>query len=437
MDRSKTEERILSILNQETHELGVDWLREMSAADWEELLRRSDRYGISPLLYQRLAACPAAATIPPDVIRTLRNSYLQSSSRNLQLYHELGKVLGRLRQEGIAVLALKGAHLAEVVYGNSALRPMNDVDLLVHREDLGQVEKHLLELGYLPMDCNRLIADDNRHFAYSLPNKGLTVEIHWALLPADLPFDIDMDGQWQRSRKEIIGTVEVAVLSPEDLLLHLCLHAAHHLFEIWLKPFCDIFATIQHYGDDIDWDQVRIRSGQAGINNAVYLSLQLARELLGAAVPVELLAAIKPDDFDERFIAMAKDRIFESEERSVDGLSLTPNVAQIFGSQRMMAKAKLFLNRVFPSREEMTRNYPASVDSLRIYLYYPVRIWELLLRHGRQVLRLLPQEEGMRNLLKQEEKITPLREWLMSSSYIPEEHAGARRSPAREGSGLS
>jgi len=436
MDRSLTDERLLSFLRSDLDGAVVIGTAEMSATDWGDILHTSARHGISPLLYHCLATCHAAAAIPPGVIRQLRNSYLQSSSRNMQLYHELGKVLGTLRQNDIPVLALKGAHLAEVVYGNSALRPMNDVDLLVHREDLGRVEKQLLELGYLPMDCNRLIADDNRHFAYALPNKGLTVEIHWALLPADLPFDIDMDGQWQRSRKEIIGTVEVAVLSPEDLLLHLCLHASHHLFEIWLKPFCDISATIRHYGEEIDWDQVRIRSTQAGINNAVYLTLQLARELLGAAVPVEFLAAIKPDDFDGRFIAMARERIFESEERSVDGLSLAPNVAQLFGSQRLLDKAKLFLNRVFPCREEMTRMYPASVDSLRIYLYYPARMWELLLRHGRQVLRLLPQEEGMRGLLKQEEKITPLREWLKSSSRIPEEQAGARRSPACEGPGL-
>jgi hypothetical protein len=38
----------------------------------------------------------------------------------MHLYHELGKVLGLLRDENIPVIVLKGVHLAELVYGNIA-----------------------------------------------------------------------------------------------------------------------------------------------------------------------------------------------------------------------------------------------------------------------------------------------------------------------------
>jgi hypothetical protein len=396
----------------------------MSRTDWEDLLRTSALHGVTPLLYHCLTTFHADVPIPAEVIRELRCCYLRNAGRNMHLYHELGKVLVRLRQAGIPVIALKGAHLAEAVYGNIALRPMNDVDLLVRTEDLAQVDKKLLELGYLPNDCNRLTAGDNYHFAYSLPNKGLSVEVHWTFLPSNLPFGIDMDGQWKRSRRATLGRVEVSVLCPEDLLLHLCLHASKHLFDIWLKPFCDISATIRHYGEEIDWDQVLIRSGQAGIANAVYLTLELARELMGAPVPEKLLNAIKPDDFDERFIAMAKGRIFETGPRSVDGLSLPPNAFQFFGSKRFLNKAVLFLKRVFPSREEMSRMYQAPSDSPRIYFYYPVRIRDLLLRYGRLGWQLMRRTEGMRGLAKREKEITPLRDWLMAASRIPEDQTG-------------
>ena len=55
-----------------------------------------------------------------------------------------------------------------------------------------------------------------------------------------------------------------------------------------------------------------------------------------------------------------------------------------------------------------------------IYLYYPARIRDLLLKYGRQAWRLVRREEGMRNLAMQEEEITPLRDWLMSPGRIPE-----------------
>jgi hypothetical protein len=415
MDLSRTDELLLSFLRMDPGGAGVAGTGELSSEDWEDLLRTAARHGVSPLLFHRLTTSHRGTPIPAEVIRKLRISYLQSAARNMHLYHELGKVLGRLRQDGIPVIALKGAHLAVVVYGNIALRPMSDVDLLLRKEDLERVEKILLEMGYLPAACNREIASDNYDFGYSSPAKGLSVEVHWTFLPSTTRFHIDMDGQWERSRPAIIAGVQVSVLCPEDLLLHLCLHASKHSFDMGLKPFCDISATIRHYGDEIDWNQVRIRSGQAGIANGVYLTLELARELLGTPVPEELLNAIKPDDFDERFIAMARGRIFASGDRSVDGLSLSPNVAQLFGSKRFLNKAVLFLKRVFPPREEMTRMYPAPSASPRIFFYYPARIRDLFLRHGRQGWRLARREEGMRGLAKQEYEITPLREWLMSA----------------------
>jgi hypothetical protein len=241
------------------------------------------------------------------------------------------------------------------------------------------------------------------------------VEVHWTFLPSTTRFGIDMDGQWNRSRTAILGGVEVSVLCPEDLLLHLCLHASKHLFDIGLKPFCDISATIRHYGGEIDWNQVRIHSRQAGTANSVYLALELASELLGVPVPEDLLKSIKSSDFDNRFFAMAKGRIFATGHRSVDGLSLSPNVAQLFGSKRFLNKASLFLKRVFPPREEMTRMYPAASDSPGIFFYYPARIRDLFLRHGRQGWRLARREKGMRGLAKQEYEITPLRDWLMSA----------------------
>jgi hypothetical protein len=318
-----------------------------------------------------------------------------------------------------------------VIYGNAALRPMNDVDLLVHREDLERVEKKMLESGYVPEDCNRLIADDNYHFGYSLPNGGLTVEIHWNFLPANLSFGIDMDGQWRRSRTTFLGGAEVSVLCPEDLLLHQCLHASKHLYDIWLKPFCDIFETIRHYGDAIDWDQVRIRSREAGISNCVYLTLVLARELLGAAVPDTLLVTIKPEDFDERFIAMARGRIFDTDKRSADSVSLPPNAFQIIGTSRFMNKAGQFLKRVCPSRAEMTRMYPAASGSLWIFLYYPVRIRTLLLRYGCLGCQLLLRNEEVLVLTKREKDITPLRKWLISAARATEDHAEPQRFPER------
>ena len=206
----------------------------------------------------------------------------------MRVYHELARVLETLQDEDISVIALKGAHLAEVVYGNIALRPMSDVDLLVKEPDLSRVEKKLLAMGYTPDEKNTAeLAERCVHFTYKLPREGLCMEIHWNIQLSNSPFNVDVDGLWKRTRPAMIAGVRVLALSPEDLLLHLCLHTAfRHLFgQSALRSLCDISETIRHYQDQIDWEQVRHRAHQWGIGNCLHLTLHLASKLLGAAVP--------------------------------------------------------------------------------------------------------------------------------------------------------
>ena len=415
MDRSRTDELLLYCLRVVPDEAGDGRLETLSSSDWDVLIEESGRYGVAPLLYHRLRTFHSDIPIPAKVMARLRHTYLQSAGRGMHLFHKLGKVLGLLRHASIPVIVLKGAHLAELVYGNIALRPMGDVDVLVHKDDLIRVDAALLEMGYAPAECHRQVAKDNCEFGYGLPNRELSVEVHWNFLPSIYRFKIDIDGQWERSRQAVIAGVEVSVLCPEDLLLHLCLHtSAKHLFAMGLKPLYDIFETIRYHGKEIDWKQVQLRSEQSGEAKCVYLTFRLARELLGASVPDDLMKIIKPSDFDERFMVLAKERIFAYEHWNSDGLSLSSNIAQLWGSERLLDKGTLFLRRAFPSPEEMARTYPAPSDSMRIYFYYPVRIKDLLLRHGRHVWRLLRWDEGMRGLAEQENDMTFLKEWLMS-----------------------
>lgn len=414
MDRSRTDELLLYCLRVVPDEAGDGRIETLSSSEWDVLVEEAGRYGVAPLLYHRLRTLHSKIPVPANVLARLRYFYLQSAGRSMRLYHELGNVLRLLRQADIPVIVLKGAHLAEVVYGNRALRPMGDVDVLVHQDDLMRVEAVLLGMGYAPAECHRQIAKDNCNFDYGLPNREFFVEVHWNFLPSTYRFKMDIDGQWERSRQANIAGVEVSVLCPEDLLLYLCLHASKHLFEMGLKPLYDIFETIRYYGKEIDWKQVQLRGEQSGEAKCVYLTFRLARELSGASVPDDLMKAIKPGDFDERFIVLAKERIFAYGHWDSDGLSLSRNIAQIWRSKRLLNKATLLLRRGFPSLKEMARMYPAPSDSIRIYFYYPVRIKDLLLRYGRQVWRLFGWNEGMRNLARQVNDVTPLKDWLMS-----------------------
>jgi hypothetical protein len=399
-----------------TDETRVARLEQLSPSDWDGVIQQANRHRVTPLLYRRLKTLGPGTIIPAGIMQRLQEIYLfDSARRNVRLHHQLSKVLKMLQNDGIPVIALKGVHLAEVVYGDLALRPMDDMDLLVRTTDLSRIEAKLLEMGYSPSRRFWIEAEcaTSRHLAPFTKPGAASLEIHWTIARPTDPFKIDVDELWKRARPATIAGVEVLVLSPEDLLLHLCLHASfHHRFTIGLRPFCDISETLHHYRDEMDWEQVQLRARQWGVGKCVYLTLRLVRELLEAAVPGDVLNALEPNDLDPRLVIWIGEQIFTGRGNT---LPLSPNLARIWGANRLRDKVATFLKFAFPSPEVMATKYPASPFSKRIYLYYPIRLKDLLLRHGRVAWQLLRRDEEMATLAEREKERFALIDWLASA----------------------
>ena len=415
MDQKQIDEWLLCCLRADSDKTGGLGAAPLSEADWAELLQQSARHGVAPFFYHRLRTLHPDIPVPPGVMEGLRQAYLTNTARNMRLYGNLGKVLEVLRRGHIPVIALKGAHLAELVYGNRALRIMNDLDLLVKQDDVMRVDALLLEMGCAPAEHSRIVGRDNNEFVYVMPKQGVSLEMHWRILSSLFPFAIDTDGQWARSRPARIAGVDAAVLCPEDLLLHLCLHAGcTHGFEPGLKLFCDISEILRHDGETMDWTLVRRLAREWGIGKCVYLTLQLARELMGVALPAGFMEALKPGDFDGRFLALARDQIFSREPRTGQPLSMWPAVARFWGTASLRGKVVLFVKGFFLPRAAMARLYPVPAGSLRIYFYYAVRLRDLLRVYGRDVWRWLRHDKRMQAFAKEGKDLTTLKDWLIS-----------------------
>jgi hypothetical protein len=417
MDQQTVDELLCHCLGMGTDETRVARLEQLSPSDWDGVIQQANRHSVTPLLYRCLKTLGPGTIIPAGIMQRLQEIYLfDSARRNVRLYHQLSKVLKMLQNDGIPVIALKGVHLAEVVYGDLALRPMDDMDLLVRTTDLSRIEAKLLEMGYVPPENKSWYVENHRHFHYVLPNGGVPVEVHWNIQSPTSLFKLDVEKFWERAQPAAIAGIEVLVLSPEDLLLHLCLHVSFsHKFRIRLISFCDISETVRYYRDEMDWEQVQLRACQWGVGKYVYLTLHLARELLGAAVPDEVLDALKPDGFDPRVAAGAREQIFADESDSPSLSSLSKAFVQLWGPEGLQDKAILFLKSVFPSPEVMAQMYPAPPDSPRIYFYYPVRLKDLLLRYGRAAWRLLHRDKEMVMLVERKNNKTALIDWLASA----------------------
>jgi hypothetical protein len=301
-ERQADAERLIALLSER-----ASAPETLAEADWQRIVELAQEQGVAPMLCARLQTL--GVTLPATTAQQLREYYLACVMRNTWLFDEVGKILRALQAAGIPVIPLKGVCLAEAVYGNLALRQMGDVDLLVQPANLATALEVLRTLEYAAAQPFEI--EGQRQVQHHMPplskrGGGATLELHWTIAAprSNIRFEEnDLDQLWSRANPAIIGGVQVLVLSPTDLLLHLCLHASvHHRFNgFGLRSFWDMALVIRRYGEQINWAQFTTRAQQWGIANGAHLALQLTEEWTGVVIPT-------PQDLEWNLSGTARQR---------------------------------------------------------------------------------------------------------------------------------
>jgi len=392
MELKKEEKWLLECLGNEDLLCRSDRLAACTISDWDGVVHQAARHSVAPLLYKRLHA---VEEIPVRIRETLRQAYLRNTVRNVRLYHGIAKIIRLLSEAHIPVIVLKGAHLAERVYGDPGLRSMDDMDLLIKKSDLPQSQKLLRRAGY-----------------YTAQSR-FPLDIHWTLDFSVPDFRVDMDQVWARAHSAKIGGVETLVLAPEDLLLYLCLHFAfHHLVKYSeLRALADILETMRHYGNRLDWAEVANRAKQWRVTNPVSLAFMLLMELFRAETPEVIRQALQPDKIDPAVKAWALEQVFLDPK---EFLHLSPYFWQLWGKDSLREKSMHLFRLLFTPREFVAREYGAPFNSLQNDLYYFIRLKEHAARYVRAVWRLILGDKEMKTQIERQNRNLLMEEWFIS-----------------------
>lgn len=286
--------------------------------DWLALVERAQRNGVAPLLYRRLRE---TAHVPPAALKPLRRAYYQNAAANTLRIRELGRVLSVLVAAGIPTIVLKGPALALTIYPDPALRVIGDLDLLVRREQVEQAMAALHSLGYGPPEHEppyslEYLARFGRHLQLQRRDRTgtLDLEVHWTLIGelwAGAVTAIDVEGLWARAVPLQGEGWRARQLSPADTLLHLALHATlmHGFTELGLRIYVDVDRLVRHHAAGQEagafWAQVIALARAQRLATLLYITLMLARDLLGTPLPASVLAALRPGGVQQRMFAQA------------------------------------------------------------------------------------------------------------------------------------
>ncbi len=98
-----------------------------------------------------------------------------------------------------------------------------------------------------------------------------------------------LDNLWTRSRTIEFDEIPVRVLSPEDTLIHLCVHLATHVVErqARLVQGLDVARFVRGSVDSLDWEYIIQAAKAARVARFVYLALSAVHRLCDAPLPAE------------------------------------------------------------------------------------------------------------------------------------------------------
>ena len=357
-------------------------VRELPPQAWDEILTIALRHGVAPLLHRALQSGGALAEAPDHVRTRLEEERHATALLNLRKYGEFRRIAQALRERNIPLIALKGLHLAELVYPDISLRPMSDLDILVPRLEVERAIEAVQSIEYgFEEDVSgaaRGMLGTKCNIGLAHRRLGLRLEIHWTLAEPGDCYAPPVDEIWRSAAKGRIGDTDVEVMSPEFVLLHVCAHlACNHVFGFDLRALCDIAAIAKA---ELDWEVLADRGRHHGWTRGVAAALRLAHDHLGANIPAETLAALGADALDPDLLADAMEHLLTFS-RMPGELVTAPNLLAV-GVATPRAKCAMLWNRIFVPRAEMSLLYGVPEHSPRIGLYYAVRLRDLLRKYA-------------------------------------------------------
>lgn len=253
--------------------------------DWPLLLAQARQQKVLPLLCMQLTRNFINA-IPEEAADALKRPLLHGSARNLYLSHQLLGLLELFAGRNIRAVPFKGPVLSEYLFGDINCRTSVDLDILVAGNDLEQAILLLRENGYafdIDLDLPQFLRLARQGFHAMLIKQGAAscpVELHWELTGRYFSRDMLMEEVQTRLRTVRFQGRDILALSPEDLLLYLCIHASRHY---WLQlDFVVCVAALLRKEPRLDWDLIFRLAGSYGAVRMVLLGCHLAREFLGA-----------------------------------------------------------------------------------------------------------------------------------------------------------
>lgn len=281
-----------------------------------------------------------------EILHAAKKCYERIYRRFEYLSRKTDELCAVLSGNGIDHLRLKGAAIREL-YPIPQFRSFGDVDILIRKEDREKSRRLFHEMGFSEIAAWEPIFCYRRKYEF--------YEIHSELLEWEIPrkpqcgefFRQPWENTQRRSETEYCFT-------PEYNFLYLLTHLAKHLNSegAGIRMYMDLAVYLQHYGDAMDWDQIRNELAEMDLLEFGQTALYAVQEWFG--VSCVLSDTEKSPDFMDRFAHRTlQGGIYGNQDKDSGTLDLGKEIRASGKTRRFSAVMK----RVFPPARQIAPRY--------------------------------------------------------------------------------
>jgi hypothetical protein len=301
--------------------------------------------GVALLLFETLRRLSSPMDIPAEFTAVMEDLRQATTRANLAAVAAALELSNLAERAGVRIMALQGLTVLRL-YHDPALRPMNDLDVMVRPAHRAIFAAVLLREGYELVDPR---------YPDLFRGRGIEVDLHTHILNLDRIrrrdslFAENLCSMWDEA--EPFHQSGDALLRPslEDNFIALAAHALKHGYSrlIWLTDLSVLLKSLE--AKEGGWNRLLERTRFWGQTKSVLFAMVLVGEMLGERIPASCLQAL------------GADRLMKLERRLLDGVEKgyrPPGLASVLSvcvAEGLGGKLRLAREVVWPRAEVMRR----------------------------------------------------------------------------------
>ena len=262
--------------------------------DWDRCIRHGRAAGLLPRVAAVMRDSGFLSSVPEAPRLHLEASATLARKQVRDVHWEIACLKAALARLNLPLVLLKGAAYIAADVPTASGRLFGDIDILVPRDRLADVERVLDLAGWQPArDLDPYDERFYREWMHEIPplthaSRGTTVDVHHTIVPMTARAPIS--GTVLHSSIRETRMAGVYVLQPADMVLHSAVHLFNEgEFQRALRDLSDLDLLLRHYGRDPEfWASMMLRARELGLGRPLFYAFRWCARIFGTPIPADV-----------------------------------------------------------------------------------------------------------------------------------------------------